>query len=173
MHGSVQAVCKCFFGDGGKGALSAGKTGVAPPFSQLPQGRRSKRWALPIRKPRGTFSFKRECPPPAPLKRNVGTPPYTVTAIRFPALPGRQSCRFLESGPLYPPQAALGPLSPHPLLAQRGGLRPSPLETPPGQGGARYRLPCRPQTHLPAAPKDVPHRIAFPHLGARCSPGCK
>ena len=34
----------------------------------------------------------------------------TVTAIRFPALTGRQPCRFLESGPLHPPQAALGPL---------------------------------------------------------------
>ena len=36
---------------------------------------------------------------------------------------GRQSCRFLESGPLYPPLAALSPLSPIP-----------PLETPPGVG---------------------------------------
>ena len=36
----------------------------------------------------------------------------TVTAKRFPALAGRQSCRFLESVPLHPPQAALGPLSP-------------------------------------------------------------
>ena len=126
-------MCKCFFGDGGKGALPAGKTGVAcwnaALFSLLPQGLRSKRWALPIRKPRGIFSFKRECPPPAPLKRNVGTPPYTVTAIRFPALPGRQSCRFLESGPLYPPQAALGPLSPHPSWHKGAGCGP-PLWKP-------------------------------------------
>ena len=41
-----------------------------------------------------------------------GTVAYTVTALRFPALAGRQSCRFLESGPLFPPLAALGPLSP-------------------------------------------------------------
>ena len=122
-----------FFRGRGKGALPAGKTGVArwnvALFSLLPQGGRSKRWALPIRKPRGIFSFKRECPPPAPLKRNVGTPPYTVTAIRFPALPGRQSCRFLESGPLYPPQAALGPLSPHPSWHKGAGCGP-PLWKP-------------------------------------------
>ena len=45
----------------------------------------------------------------------------TVTAIRFPALTGRQSCRFLESGPLYPPLAALGPLSPTFLFRGAGG----------------------------------------------------
>ena len=47
---------------------------------------------------------------PLPLRpppETWGTPPYTVTAIRFPALMGRQSCHFLESTSLYPPPAAL------------------------------------------------------------------
>ena len=45
---------------------------------------------------------------PSPLDPETwGTPPYTVTAIRFPALMGRQSCHFLESTSLYPPPAAL------------------------------------------------------------------
>ena len=40
-------------------------------------------------------------------------------------------------------------------------------------GSARYRLPCRPQTHLPAAPIGVPCGTALPHLEVRHSPGCK
>ena len=47
---------------------------------------------------------------PLPLRsppETWGTPPYTVTTIRFPALMGRQSCHFLESTSLYPPPAAL------------------------------------------------------------------
>ena len=64
-----------------------------------------------------------------------GTPPYTVTTIRFPALMGRQSCHFLESGPLHPPLAALSPLSPIPPRGTKGrDCGPSPLETPPGVG---------------------------------------
>ena len=79
-----------------------------------------------------------------------------------------------ENVPPGPPKEKRGDATvPTPLLAQRGGLRPSPLETPPGQGSARYRLPCRPQTHLPAAPIGVPCGTALPHLGARNSLGCK
>ena len=79
-----------------------------------------------------------------------------------------------ENVPPGPPKEKRGDATvPTPLLAQRGGLRPSPLETPPGQGSARYRLPCRPQTHLPAAPIGVPCRTASPHLEVRHSPGCK
>ena len=37
---------------------------------------------------------------------------HTVTALRFSALTGRQSCRFLEIGTLNPPLAALVPISP-------------------------------------------------------------
>ena len=40
-------------------------------------------------------------------------------------------------------------------------------------GSARYRLPCRPQTHLPAAPIGVPCRTASPHLEVQHSPACK
>ena len=40
-------------------------------------------------------------------KRGKAKREYTVTAIRFPALMGRQSCHFLESTSLYPPPAAL------------------------------------------------------------------
>ena len=75
------------------------------------------------RSQRGYSLLKRECPPRppkekrggisisprTPLKRHkgAGCGPNTVMAIRFPALMGRQSCHFLESGPLYPPPAAL------------------------------------------------------------------
>ena len=41
-----------------------------------------------------------------------GTVAHTVTALRFSALTGRQSCRFLEIGTLNPPLAALVPISP-------------------------------------------------------------
>ena len=51
-------------------------------------------------------------PAPLCLEGVWGKVACTVTALRFPALSGRQSCRFLESVPLHPPQAALGPLSP-------------------------------------------------------------
>ena len=80
---------------------------------------------------------------PLPLRpppETWGTPPYTVTAIRFPALMGRQSCRFLESGLLYPPLAALSPLSPIPPLAQRPGASvPAFGNQPPEGTGERQR----------------------------------
>ena len=72
-------------------------------------------------------------------------PESTVTATRFPALMGRQSCRFLESGPLYPPLAALSSLSPIP-----------PLETPPrarrGSGSGKKSMGCPICTPLCSAP---------------------
>ena len=55
----------------------------------------------------------------------------TVTALRFPALAGRQSCRFLEIGLLYPPPAAPRPLSPCQNLLFCQGFKP------------RFRLPDR------------------------------
>ena len=58
--------------------------------------------------------FQRGGPPPAPLcpEGVWGTVAHTVTALRFSALTGRQSCRFLEIGTLNPPLAALVPISP-------------------------------------------------------------
>ena len=56
---------------------------------------------------KGKESLAQSPLPLRPPPETWGTPPYTVTAIRFPALMGRQSCHFLESGPLYPPPAAL------------------------------------------------------------------
>ena len=102
--------------------------------------------------------MKRECPPPpAPLKRNTGGFRFnTVTALRFPALTGRQSCHFLESGPLYPPQAALGPLSPRTPLKRHKGRGPGPRLWNPTTGGwpgaRRHGRLIRPGALLPAAP---------------------
>ena len=48
----------------------------------------------------------------------------TVTALRFPALSGRRSCRFLESGPRHPPLAALGPLEHRRTSRFPAALRP-------------------------------------------------
>ena len=56
---------------------------------------------------RGKESLAQSPLPLRPPPETWGTPPYTVTAIRFLALMGRQSCRFLESTSLYPPPAAL------------------------------------------------------------------
>ena len=74
----------------------------------------------PPKEKRGGISIS----PRTPLKRHKGRgprpppletspqrpgqqPESTVTATRFPTLMGRQSCRFLGSGPLYPLPAAL------------------------------------------------------------------
>ena len=72
----------------------------------------------PGRKAPGRFDFaldpqrhKGRGPRPPPLEtspqRPGQQPESTVTATRFPTLMGRQSCRFLGSGPLYPLPAAL------------------------------------------------------------------
>ena len=95
-------------------------TSPAPPFSfpapqqkaGIPGGSQresslcSRRGQFPLRG-KGKESLAQSPLPLRPPPETWGTPPYTVTAIRFPALMGRQSCRFLESGPLYPPPAAL------------------------------------------------------------------
>ena len=52
-----------------------------------------------------------EVPPLCP-EGVCGTVAHTVTALRFSALTGRQSCRFLEIRTLNPPLAALVPISP-------------------------------------------------------------
>ena len=56
---------------------------------------------------KGKESLAQSPLPLRPPPETWGTPPYTVMAIRFPALMGRQSCHFLESTSLYPPPAAL------------------------------------------------------------------
>ena len=136
----------------------------------------SRRGQFPLRG-KGEGPLAQRSLPLRPPPETWGTPPYTVTAIRFPALMGRQSCRFLESGPLHPPLAALSPLSPIPPRGTKGrdcgpspletpskgtrdegrGQGPSPLETPPGVGrrsgsGKRSRrCPiCTPLCSMPA-----------------------
>ena len=116
--------------------------------------------------------------PPAPLKRNTGGFRFnTVTALRFPALTGRQSCHFLESGPLYPPQAALGPLSPRtPLKRHKGrGPRPPPLESNPRglAGGPPPWTADKTRSALTGCAGGVPCRTASPHLGVGHSSGRK
>ena len=66
----------------------------------------SRRGQFPLRG-KGKGPLAQRSLPLRPPPETWGTPPYTVTAIRFPALMGRQSCHFLGSGPLYPPPAAL------------------------------------------------------------------
>ena len=66
----------------------------------------SRRGQFPLRG-KGKESLAQSPLPLRPPPETWGTPPYTVTAIRFLALMGRQSCRFLESTSLYPPPAAL------------------------------------------------------------------
>ena len=110
----------------------------------------------PGRKAPGRFDFaldpqrhKGRGPRPPPLETNPQRPGQqpesTVTATRFPTLMGRQSCHFLGSGPLYPPPAALSPLSPIPPRGTKGrDCGPSPLETPPGdEGRGRKNQPPR------------------------------
>ena len=133
-------------------------TSPAPPFSfpapqqkaGIPGGSQrgyslcSRRGQFPLRG-KGKESLAQSPLPLRPPPETWGTPPYTVTAIRFPALMGRQSCRFLESGPLHPPLAALSPLSPIPPRGTKGrDCGPSPLETPPGdEGRGRKNQPPR------------------------------
>ena len=66
----------------------------------------SRRGQFPLRG-KGKGPLAQSPLPLRPPPETWGTPPYTVTAIRFPALMGRQSCHFLESTSLYPPPAAL------------------------------------------------------------------
>ena len=66
----------------------------------------SRRGQFPLRG-KGKESLAQSPLPLRPPPETWGTPPYTVMAIRFPALMGRQSCHFLESTSLYPPPAAL------------------------------------------------------------------
>ena len=66
----------------------------------------SRRGQFPLRG-KGKGPLAQRSLPLRPPPETWGTPPYTVMAIRFPALMGRQSCHFLGSGPLYPPPAAL------------------------------------------------------------------
>ena len=114
----------------------------------------SRRGQFPLRG-KGKESLAQSPLPLRPPPETWGTPPYTVTAIRFLALMGRQSCRFLESTSLYPPPAALSPLSPIPPRGTKGrDCGPSPLETPlrirgaaAGRGAegvlfATQRMPC-------------------------------
>ena len=79
----------------------------------------SRRGQFPLRG-KGKESLAQSPLPLRPPPETWGTPPYTVTAIRFLALMGRQSCRFLESTSLYPPPAALSPLSPIPPRGTKG-----------------------------------------------------
>ena len=96
----------------------------------------SRRGQFPLRG-KGKGPLAQRSLPLRPSPETWGTPPYTVTTIRFPALMGRQSCHFLESGPLHPPLAALSPLSPIPPRGTKGrNCGFSPLETPLGDGGA-------------------------------------
>ena len=95
-------------------------TSPAPPFSfpapqqkaGIPGGSQrryslcSRRGQFPLRG-KGKASLAQRPLPLRPPPETWGTPPYTVMAIRFPALMGRQSCHFLESASLYPPPAAL------------------------------------------------------------------
>ena len=84
------------------------------------------------------FSFeKRSVPPTPPQRETRGDFDFnTVAALRFPApFRGRQSRRFLETGSLHPPLAALRLFPPHPLTTQRGGAAAPPLWIPlPGIG---------------------------------------
>ena len=103
---------------------------MSPTFPLLPQGAvpTARTWGAffsgkepaphPGRKAPGRFDFaldpqrhKGRGPRPPPLEtspqRPGQQPESTVTATRFPTLMGRQSCRFLGSGPLYPLPAAL------------------------------------------------------------------
>ena len=101
----------------------------------------SHRGQFPLRG-KGKESLAQSPLPLRPPPETWGTPPYTVTAIRFLALMGRQSCRFLESGPLHPPLAALSPLSPIPPRGTKGrDCGPSPLETPPKGTGDEGKVP--------------------------------
>ena len=132
-------------------------------------------------KGKGKESLAQRSLPLRPPPETWGTPPYTVTALRFPALAGRQSCRFLESGPLHPPQAALGPLSPRtPLKRHKGrGPRPPHLESAPrgwtGLRGSKRppRIAMQTQNSPTGCAGGVPCRTASPHLEAGHSSGCK
>ena len=103
---------------------------MSPTFPLLPQGAvpTARTWGAffsgkepaphPGRKAPGRFDFaldpqrhkgRGSRPPPLETspQRPGQQPESTVTATRFPTLMGRQSCRFLGSGPLYPLPAAL------------------------------------------------------------------
>ena len=88
-----------------------------------------------------TSLLKREVSPHAPQRETWGRFDFnTVAALRFPApFRGRKSRRFLETGSLHPPLAALRLFPPHPLTTQRGGTAVPPLwiSLPGIDGGAR------------------------------------
>ena len=70
--------------------------------------------------------------PPMP-SRNVGAFRSRAPSRQNDSRPfrGRQSCRFLETGSLYPPLAALRLFPPHPLTTQRQGFASPRLWKPP------------------------------------------
>ena len=123
----------------GRGAFFSGKEPAPHPGRKTP---RRFDFALDPQRHKGRGSR------PPPLETNPQRPgqqPESTVTARFPALMGRQSCRFLESGPLYPPLAALSSLSPIP-----------PLETPPrarrGSGSGKKSMGCPICTPLCSAP---------------------
>ena len=116
MHGSVQAVCKCFFGDGGKGALPAGKTGVAC-------------WNAP--------GF--------PAQEAKGDRLSVPAGGAFPCQ-GRGAHSFLEKNPPHTPEEKHQGVSicPEPERHKGRGPRPPPLESTPWGKGRETRYSERP-----------------------------
>ena len=80
--------------------------------------------------------------PLSPPSRNVGAFRLRTPSRHCDSRPlwGRQSRRFLETGSLHPPLAALRLFPPHPLTTQRGGAAAPPLWKPhPGMAAAAER----------------------------------
>ena len=132
---------------------------------------------------RGRGLWRKDPSPCDPLQKRGGIPNFnTVAALRFPApFRGRQSRRFLETGSLHPPLAALRLFPPHPLeTTQRGGAAAPPLWIPlPGMdGGARSEAgsaergaePMR-QPPRKDAPKAPNAGNTFPVPGRKSAPG--
>ena len=103
---------------------------------------------------RGRGLWRKDPSPCDPLQKRGGIPNFnTVAALRFPApFRGRQSRRFLETGSLHPPLAALRLFPPHPLETTRpGGLRApySGLHPQNGSGSGK-----RSRTHTSTSPES-------------------
>ena len=95
---------------------------------------------------KGKGSFEKTPPPYTPT-RNVGAFRLRTPSRHCDSRPlwGRQSCRFLETGSLHLPLAALRLFPPPPLTTQREGAAAPPLWIPhprPDKSGSAQRSGC-------------------------------
>ena len=95
----------------------------------------------PTGEKRGRCLWRKDTSPCDPLQKRGGISISTPSRhCDSRPLWGRQSRRFLETGSLHPPLAALRLFPPHPLTTQREGAAAPPLWKPhPGGAGRRTR----------------------------------